>query len=61
MTLRILGFSLFSFMLGATLFATFTTRVSTASIQDDRAADRSAIRTHIESIFRPSSTKTPRR
>src|SRR5258705_10083839 len=55
MTLRILGFSLFSFMLGAALFATFTTRVSTANIQDDlpsdRAADRSAIRAHIESIF----------
>ena len=51
MTLRILGFSLFSFMLGATLFAAFTTRVSTASIQDDRAADRAAIRAHIDSIF----------
>src|SRR5258705_2816396 len=51
MTLRILGFSLFSFMLGAALFATFTARVSTANIQDDRAADRSAIRAHIESIF----------
>jgi ketosteroid isomerase-like protein len=51
MTLRILGFSLFSFVLGATLFATFTTRVSSASVQEDRAADRSAIRAHIESIF----------
>ena len=55
MTLRILGFSLFSFMLGAALFATFTTRVSTAHLQgnlpSDRAADRSAIRAHIESIF----------
>jgi ketosteroid isomerase-like protein len=51
MTLRILGFSLFSFMLGAALFATFTTRVSTAHLQDDRTADRSAIRAHIESIF----------
>src|SRR4030095_9848843 len=51
MTLRILGFSLFSFMLGAALFAALTTRVSTASIQDDRSADRSAIRAHIESIF----------
>ena len=51
MTLRILGFSLFSFMLGAALFATFTTHVSTANIQDDRAADRSGIRAHIESIF----------
>jgi ketosteroid isomerase-like protein len=55
MTLRILGFSLFSFMLGAALFATFTTRVSTANLQgnlpSDRTADRSAIRAHIESIF----------
>ncbi len=59
MTLRILGFSLFSFMLGATLFAAFTTRVSTASIQDDRAADRSAIRAHIESIFQAFINKDP--
>src|SRR6267378_3340743 len=55
MTLRILGFSLFSFMLGAALFATFTTRVSTANLQgnlpSDRTADRRAIRAHIESIF----------
>jgi ketosteroid isomerase-like protein len=51
MTLRILGFSLFSFMLGAALFATFTTHVVTADLQNDRAADRSAIRAHIESIF----------
>lgn len=51
MTLRILGFSLFSFMLGASLFATLTTRVSTANLQDDRAADRAAIRAHIDSIF----------
>ena len=40
MTLRILGFSFFSFMLGAALFANFTTDVSTANVQDDRAADR---------------------
>lgn len=59
MTLRILGFSLFSFMLGATLFAAFTTRGSTASIQDDRAADRSAIRAHIESIFQAFINKDP--
>ena len=55
MTLRILGFSLFSFLLGAALFATFTTHVSTANLQgnlpSDRTADRSAIRAHIESIF----------
>src|SRR3989449_6190401 len=48
MTLRILGFSFLSFALGALLFATIT---STASIQDDRAADREAIRAHIDSIF----------
>jgi ketosteroid isomerase-like protein len=51
MTLKILGFSLFSFMLGAALFATFTTRVSTANLRDDRSADRAAIRAHIDSIF----------
>jgi hypothetical protein len=55
MTLKILGCSLFSFMLGAALFAGLTTHVSTAHLQDDRAADRvadrSAIRSHIESIF----------
>jgi ketosteroid isomerase-like protein len=51
MTLRILGFSLFSFMLGAALFATITTHSSTANLQEDRAADRGAIRAHIESIF----------
>jgi ketosteroid isomerase-like protein len=51
MTLRILGFSLFSFMLGAALFAAFTTHVSTANVQDDRAADRTVIRSHIDSIF----------
>src|SRR5437870_727396 len=48
MTMRILGFSVLSFALGALLFATIT---STANIQDDRAADREAIRAHIDSIF----------
>ena len=48
MTLRTLGFSFLSFALGALLFATIT---STANIQDDRAADREAIRAHIDSIF----------
>src|SRR5437870_6528416 len=48
MTLRILGFSFLSFALGALLFATIT---STANNQDDRAADREAIRAHIDSIF----------
>ena len=51
MTLRALGFSLFSFTLGVALFAAITTNVSTANIQDDRAADREAIRAHIDSIF----------
>lgn len=51
MTLKILGSSLFSFILGAALFATFTGQVSTAAMQEDRAADRKAIRAHIESIF----------
>jgi len=46
-------------MLGATLFAAFTTRVSTASVQDDRAADRAAIRAHIESIFQAFINKDP--
>src|SRR2546429_7915901 len=48
MTLRTLGFNSLSFALGALLFATIT---STANIQDDRAADREAIRAHIDSIF----------
>jgi len=48
MTLKIFGFSILSFALGALLFATIT---STANIQDDRAADREAIRAHIDSIF----------
>jgi len=52
MTLKILGFSLVSFMLGAVLFANFRTNVSTAIVQDDRAADRKAIQAHIESIFK---------
>jgi ketosteroid isomerase-like protein len=59
MTLRILGFSLFSFMLGAALFATFTTHVSTAQLQEDRTADRSAIRAHIDSIFQAFINKDP--
>ena len=59
MTLRILGFSLFSFIVGATLFATFTPNVSNASVQEDRAADRAAIRAHIESIFQAFINKDP--
>ena len=61
MTLRICVFSLFSFLLGAALFAAatpVTTLVATdgamaaQKTQDNRAADRQAIRTHIEKIFR---------
>ena len=59
MTLRILGFSLLSFMLGAALFAALTTRVSTATVQDDRASDRAAIKAHIESIFQAFINKDP--
>src|SRR3981081_4682321 len=48
MTLRILDFSLFPFVLGVALFAANTPAVRA---QDDRAADREAIRAHIDSIF----------
>src|ERR1700704_2383658 len=48
MTLKIFGFSLFSFVLGLALFAATTPAVRA---QDDRAADREAIRAHIDSIF----------
>jgi len=57
MTLRILSFSLFSFVLGIVLVATISPAISsvekvvTTTIQDDRAADRQAIRAHIDSIF----------
>jgi ketosteroid isomerase-like protein len=51
MTLRILGFTLFSFILGVALVAAITPNASTANIQDDRAADRAAIHAHIDSIF----------
>jgi ketosteroid isomerase-like protein len=48
MTLRIFGFSLFSLVLGVAFVAATTPAVT---IQDDRAADREAIRAHIDSIF----------
>jgi ketosteroid isomerase-like protein len=57
MTLRIFGFSLFVFVLGVAFFATTTPVLSIVetsaalNIQDDRAADREAIRAHIDSIF----------
>ena len=49
MRLRTLGFSLFSFTLVIAVFAASTFALS--NIQDDRAADRAAIRAHIDSIF----------
>ncbi len=48
MTLRIFGCSILSFVLGVALFAATT---PAGSIEDDRAADREAIRAHIDSIF----------
>jgi hypothetical protein len=48
MPLRTAGFSIVSFAVGALLFATIT---PTANLRDDRAADREAIRAHIDSIF----------
>jgi ketosteroid isomerase-like protein len=51
MTLRILGFTVLAFILGAALVTAIAPKVSIASIQDDRAADREAIRAHIDSIF----------
>ena len=50
MTLRLFGFSLFSFVLGVALVTAITPNVSTANTQDDRAADREAIRAHVRSI-----------
>ncbi|MGI9064805.1 MAG: nuclear transport factor 2 family protein [Pyrinomonadaceae bacterium] len=50
MTLRIFGFSLFSFVLGVVVFVAATSAGS-LNIQDNRAADREAIRAHIDSIF----------
>jgi len=57
MTLRIFGFLLFSFVLGVAFFAATMPALSVAekdpamNTQDDRAADREAIRAHIDSIF----------
>src|SRR6266550_7040186 len=57
MTLKVLGFSIFSFVLGVAFFAAATPvhsvleKDASANIQDDRAADREAIRAHIDSIF----------
>src|SRR5713101_9383383 len=51
MTLRIFGFSLLSFVLGVAFVAATTPAISSMNVQDDRAADREAIRAHIDSIF----------
>lgn len=54
MTLRFLGFSLLPMILVAVLVAATTGSLSLARVtmsQDDRAADRQAIRAHIDSIF----------
>src|SRR5256884_7672900 len=50
-TLRVLVFSLFSFGLGVALVAAIKPNGAAMNIQDDRAADREAIRAHIDSIF----------
>jgi ketosteroid isomerase-like protein len=57
LTLRVLSFFLLSFVLGVAFFAA-TTRANSAiekdaarTTLDDRAADREAIRAHIDSIF----------
>lgn len=49
MTLKILGPSFFAIVLGVVLVAATTS--SSSNIQEDRAADREAIRAHIDSIF----------
>jgi ketosteroid isomerase-like protein len=48
MIFKTLSFSIFSFVLGIALLAAGATAVTA---QDDRAADRAAIRAHIDSIF----------
>src|SRR3989440_5500601 len=50
-TLRVLAFSLFSLALGVALVAAIKPNTAAMNIQDDRAADREAIRAHIDSIF----------
>jgi len=51
MTLRIFGFSLLSFLLGVALFAANRPAAKSMNFQDDRTADREAVRAHIDSIF----------
>jgi ketosteroid isomerase-like protein len=50
MTLKFLGVSIVSFLLGVVFVAT-STSVHSVSVQDDRSGDREAIRAHIDSIF----------
>src|SRR3977135_175987 len=51
MTLKIFGLPLFSLILGIALFNGTSLTTSSMNIQDDRAADREAIRAQIDSIF----------
>ena len=51
MTLRSFGSHLFSLVLGIAFLAATASVINSQNIQDDRAADREAIRTHIDSIF----------
>ena len=58
-TLRVLGFSLFSFALGVALVAAIKPNSAAMNIQDDRVADREAIRAHIDSIFQAFINRDP--
>jgi ketosteroid isomerase-like protein len=51
MTLRSFGIYLFSFAFALVLLAATASAPSAQSVQEDRAADRAAIRAHIDSIF----------
>jgi ketosteroid isomerase-like protein len=51
MTLRSFGFSLLSLLLAITFVAAIAPVASAQDTQDNRAADREAIRAHIDSIF----------
>src|SRR2546429_6565417 len=57
--LRVLALSLFSFALGVALVAAIKPNTVAMNIQDDRAADREAIRAHIDSIFQAFINKDP--
>ena len=51
MTLRSFGIHFFSFLVGMVLVTATASAASSQNTQDDRAADREAIRAHIDSIF----------